>query len=383
MIGFAVVGAHGYALTHWHYIDRLAEEGRGKAVAAMLREQDATPDALARLHSRGVRIFYRYDEMLDACQGEADIVTLPTSIHTHAPMTVAALEAGYHVLVEKPVAGSLAEVDRMIAAQKASGRQCAVGFQLMYSKAIQTIKRYIVSGRLGRVRRIRAMALWPRDPAYYGRNEWAGRLYCDGRPVFDSPFNNALAHQLMNMLYWASPTPHQAAYPVKVEAELFRAYDIESFDTGCMRLLTDGGVEIFFVASHACADQVDPVIELEASKATARYQFDTEVTVRYTDGREEVILQSDPRKSMFNNVLDAVAGRVPAPLCTLSIGRAHVACIEAIHRVAQIETVPASLISVGEGGKRAIAGIEESTRRAFASRQMFSELGCEFATTRQ
>ncbi len=380
MVGFAVVGAHGYARTHWRYIERLVAEDRGRAVAAMLLKKDATPDVLDWLGALGVRVFYHYEDMLAACREDVDIVVLPTSIYTHAPMTVAALEAGYHVLVEKPVAGSLAEVDRMIAAQKSSGKQCAVGFQLMYSRVVQTLKRYVVSGRLGRVRRIRTMALWPRDPAYYGRNEWAGRLYCNGRPVFDSPFNNALAHQIMNMLYWASPEPHKAAYPVQVEAELFRAYEIESFDTGCMRLVADTGVEMFFAASHACDDRVDPVTIIETSRATVRYQFDTEATVYYADGGVETISQQDPRASMFDNVLAAVSGEVPAPQCTLELGRAHVACVEAIHRAAGIRTVPGRLVSVDENGRRVIPGIEEAVHGAFEDCRLFSELGCEFAT---
>jgi predicted dehydrogenase len=312
--------------------------------------------------------------MLDQCRGQVDVVVIPTAIHHHAPMSIAAFEAGYHVLVEKPVAGSLAEVDTMIAARKASARQCAVGFQQLYSPAIQGLKQRICEGELGRVRQIRMLALWPRNPAYYARNRWAGKLFCEGRPVYDSPFNNALAHQIMNMLYLASPELNRAASPAQVQADLYRAYDIESFDTGCMRLRTDGDVEIFFAASHACATTVQPLMELEAEKATVSWQYDGDATVVYRDGTTETIAQDDTRAHMFDNVLAAVSGRAPQPLCTLEIGRTHVACIEAIHRSTSIATVRDEFVSQGQDGQRAIAGIEQATRQAFESARLFSEL---------
>ena len=70
---------------------------------------------------------------------------------------------------------------------------------------------------------------------------------------------------------------------------------------------------------------------------------------------------------MFDNVLDAVSGAIPAPICTLEVARTHAACIEAVHRVAPIVDVPAEYVSVGEGGQRVIAGIEGAARQAWES----------------
>ena len=378
-IGFAMAGARGYARTLLRHVERLEEEGRGRLVASMLRDRAAYPDIAAGLEGRGVRVYDDYQAMLEACRGEVDVVVLPTAIHYHAPMAVAALQAGYHVFLEKPVAGSLAEVDQIVAARDASGRQCAVGFQILYSRPIQALKRYIVEGRLGRVRSMRILALWPRPPAYYARNNWAGRLTVDGRPVYDSPFNNALAHQIMNMLYLASAEPGRAAYPERVEAELLRAYDIESFDTGCLRAWTREGVEVFFVASHACGTLVEPALQLDAERATASFELDARArsgaTISWAGGSEESIEWGDYRADMFDNVLDAVSGAAPQPICTLEVARAHVATIEALHRAAAIADVPAAQVSEAEGGQRVIAGIDEAAHRAWASGKLFAELG--------
>jgi len=294
-------------------------------------------------------------------------------------MTSAALRAGYHVLVEKPAAGSVEQVNEMIAARDATGLQCAVGFQQIYSPVIQSLKRRVATGRLGRVRRIRMMALWPRTPAYYARNGWAGRLYCDGQPVFDSPFNNALAHQIMNMLYLATPQPGRAAYATHVEAELYRAYDIESFDTGCMRAVTEDGVELFFAATHACQATVDPKMELEAENAMVHWQLNGDAHIAYADGQTEVIARAEDRIPMFKNVIDAVDGNAPGPLCTLEIARAQVACTRSIHAATSIRSVPDYLVSEVEGGQRVIHGVENAIRQAFDHGSLFSELGVPFA----
>jgi predicted dehydrogenase len=294
-------------------------------------------------------------------------------------MSIAALCQGYHVLVEKPVAGSVAEVDEMIAARISSGRQCAVGFQQVYSPVIQRLKSYICEGRLGQVRRIHTMALWPRLPAYYARNNWAGKLSCAGRPVYDSPFNNALAHQVMNMLYLASSQPARAAYPAMTEAELFRTYNIESFDTGCMRLVTDSSAELVFVASHACPANIGPTMRLEADLATVNCEIERIATIHYANGSMETLEWDDARTHMLDNIVEAIDTPAVSPLCTLEIARAQVACTEAIHQAAEIRTIPQALISQLVDGQLVIEGIQEAVQGVYQSGKLFSELGVLFA----
>ncbi len=378
-VRFAVVGATGYSVVHLEQVAALAARGRGRLVACAMIDKASHPDTVAKLEAGGVRVFDSYAAMLGACHGQADVVTLPVPIHLHGPMAVAALDKGYHVLLEKPAAGSLADVDRMVAARDAAGKQCAVGFQQLYSAPIQTLKQYIAEGRFGRVKRIRMMALWPRNPAYYARNTWAGKLFLNGQPVCDSPFHNALAHQVMNMLYLASAQPGSAAYPAHTEAELLRAYPIESFDTGCMRVRTDTGVDLFFVASHACTITIDPTMELEAEKAMVRCQMEKEAMVCYADGSLESITWDDSRTRMFDSIVAAVRGEAAGPLCTLEIARPQVACTEAIHRAAAITTIGRDLISEGQGGQLEIAGIEQAVQQAYASGLMFSEIGASFS----
>ena len=378
-VRFAVVGVEGYSRSHLSMVASLAEAGRARLAASMIINPGDHPDIVAEFERRKVRVFADYGAMLEACRGDVDVVTLPVPIYLHAPMTIAALDAGYHVLVEKPVAGCLAEADAMIAAWRRNDRHCAVGFQQIYSPVFQVLKERIVSGRLGSVRQIAVAALWPRPQAYYDRNEWAGKLFCQGRPVYDSPFNNALAHQIMNMLYLASPHRGQAASVHHIEAELYRAYDIESFDTGCLRAQTSEGVQLVFAAAHACSETMNPLMRLDAESALVSWEIGADASIAYEDGTVESVSEYSPRSCMIENIADAVLGHVPQPHCTLEIGRAHVAYIDAVHRAAEIRDVPAAYVTTNEDNQRVIAGIEETVRATWDTGQLFSELGSLFA----
>lgn len=378
-VRFAVVGATGYSRSHLSYVQALEDQGQGRLVASTMIDKADHPDLVSEFRSRGIPVFERYEDMLSACVGQADMVTLPVPIHLHAPMTIAALQAGYHVLVEKPLSGSLSAVEEIVAAREAAGKQVAVGFQAIYSSIFQRLKSIVVSGRLGRVQEIRMMALWPRSPVYYQRNNWAGKLTCQGETINDSPFNNALAHQVMNMLYLASDQSHQAAHPDRIEAELYRAYDIESFDTGSMRVHTDGGVKLVFSATHACRTNVDPRMHLLAEEGAIHWQMNGGAVVDYADGATETIEPSDARSDMVQNLVAVARGEVAHPLCTVEIAAQQVACTVALHQAAEIVTVSPQYVSELEGGQRVIAGVSDAVEQALAAGQLFSEAGAAFA----
>jgi predicted dehydrogenase len=80
---------------------------------------------------------------------DADVVVVATTNDALADVTVAALEAGKHVLVEKPAARSVAEIDQAIAASLTSGRHVRVGFNHRYHPALQKARELVDSGALG------------------------------------------------------------------------------------------------------------------------------------------------------------------------------------------------------------------------------------------
>ncbi|MUN64506.1 gfo/Idh/MocA family oxidoreductase [Kocuria sediminis] len=93
---------------------------------------------------------------------DVDVVDICTPGHLHADMAVAALEAGKHVLVEKPLANTVAEAERMAAAAaaaRARGVHAMVGFNYRRVPALALARTMIADGRVGEVRQVRASYL--------------------------------------------------------------------------------------------------------------------------------------------------------------------------------------------------------------------------------
>ncbi len=87
---------------------------------------------------------------------DIDIVDIVTPGDSHAEIAIAALQAGKHVLCEKPLANSVAEAEAMAAAAAASGTQAMVGFTYRRVPAVTLMRDLIAQGLIGEVRQVRA-----------------------------------------------------------------------------------------------------------------------------------------------------------------------------------------------------------------------------------
>ncbi|ALA17073.1 MULTISPECIES: Gfo/Idh/MocA family protein [Chelatococcus] len=113
-----------------------------------------------------------FDQLL--AMDDVDIIDISTPPATHRPMVLKALAAGKHVVCEKPLVGSLAEVDEIIAAEaKAKGRLMPI-FQYRYGDGAMQTRRIIDSGLAGKPYVGTCETLWKRGPDYYD-NPWRGR----------------------------------------------------------------------------------------------------------------------------------------------------------------------------------------------------------------
>lgn len=92
-------------------------------------------------------VFTSYDEMI--ASGLIDAVLLSTTNNTHYDMTLKALDAGLHVLCEKPLAMTYAEAMEMVAKAEASGKKCLVPFTYSFMPGIRYVKRLIDEGYIG------------------------------------------------------------------------------------------------------------------------------------------------------------------------------------------------------------------------------------------
>jgi len=250
---FTVIGLGGYGLVHLEAVKWLASLGlaRLSGVVALEADRQARPEITRALQRDGVVLYDSVKQFMKDGAKRTDVLTVPIGIHAHVPVSSAAVRAGLDVYCEKPVAATVQEVDALIRAEKETGRTVTIGFQHIFSNAIRQIKKRLVDGRLGPIRRLELFCGWPRSIAYYSRNEWTGRLKLGKEWILDSPANNANAHYVMNALYLSSPHAGTAATPERVHAELYRGNEIEGPDTVQMRISCIDGPEIHIILTHA------------------------------------------------------------------------------------------------------------------------------------
>jgi predicted dehydrogenase len=298
-ISVALCGANGYGL---YYVKELLAGASAHQVRFVAAVNRSEPKMKSELETAGVQIFKSLDAMYNSGV-KPDFVILSTSIASHREQTEFCLSKGSHVLCEKPVAATIEDAFAMQAAADKAGLILSIGYQWCFNLAIQVLKQRVLSGDLGRPLCLKTLVHWPRTDAYYKRNSWAGAVNDEnGALVLDSPVMNAAAHYLQNALYVLGATVDTSAEVRHMEAELYRAYPIQNYDTAALRMKVNDGVPVLFYATHAALKFVGPMFCYRFEKASVYFadynsnegltdpdgmRFNTGIVVRYRDGRVE------------------------------------------------------------------------------------------------
>lgn len=310
------------------------------------------------------------------------VIASPTQFHVH--QSCVALRHGTHVLCDKPIAPVVQEADLLIDTAGRTDPWCMIGYQWSFSRAIQNLKSDIRKGLFGEPLRMKTLVFWPRDDAYYQRNNWAGRVKDDcGRWVLDSPAGNAMAHFLHNPFYLLGQETSSSARPEDVVAELYRVNPIENFDTCICRAHAEGGAELLFYAAHATHSEQDPMFHLEFENAIVSYnETAPEVVVQTREGRAWSYgsPEDDPQ---FRKLFDAVrAVHTPVQvLCGPQAARAQCVCANGMQdSVATIGSFPAAIIRRDEKKKRwLVDGLDGVLKECYQKNALPSEIGIPWA----
>ncbi len=129
---------------------------RGAAGAKLAAVADVSEERAVRAAAEyGVEKTYTDSVRLIADPDiDAVVISVPNALH--AELAVASLEAGKHVLLEKPMAMNAAEAEHILAAQQSSGMTLMIGHQMRWKAPIAAARRYIEEGRLGKVYYVKA-----------------------------------------------------------------------------------------------------------------------------------------------------------------------------------------------------------------------------------
>ena len=166
----------------------------------------------------GAQAYTDYDNMLARPDIDAVTVCVPSGLHAQVAIDV--LQAGKHVLVEKPIALNLADADRMIATAREAGLTLGVVLQNRYNSPVQQVRTLVDQGRLGKLYLGSVCVRWYRPQSYY-EDGWHGTLSMDGGALM-----NQSIHHLDALQWFMGPVASVYAYTATL------AHTMESEDVG-------------------------------------------------------------------------------------------------------------------------------------------------------
>lgn len=166
-----------------------------------------------RAQELGWPFFADHHQMLATTQPDVTVILTPHPFH--AAIAIDALNAGSHVLVEKPMAVQVSEADAMLAAAAKNQRLLAVNFQQRFRPEVVAAHHLITSGRLGEIQRVTQVEPWLRTVAYYKSAGWRGTWRGEGGGVLmnQAPHSLDLLCHLVGMpkrvVAWNRTVRHQ------------------------------------------------------------------------------------------------------------------------------------------------------------------------------
>lgn len=377
----AIIGVSGYGETVYRNILREVETGKMEFSAATIINQHQEEEKCRILREMGCRIFISHKDMLNEMGGKLDLCFIPTGIHLHAPMTIDVLRAGVNVVVEKPAAATVQDIAAMKQAECESSKFVAVGYQTMYTPEMELMKRTIVNGELGKLKTVKCHVMSPRTRAYYDRNNWAGKLKIGDQWILDSPFNNAFAHFLNMICFLGGEDYNKSARIKTLKAELYRAHDIESPDTACMKFTSDTNIDFYFYATHCSMKSIGPYVSVIGDKG--RIDWNNSTVTFTTKGNVRTLkCSTEFGKNMFHKFQKRISD--PSEfICDLDIAGTHTLCVNAAHESSLINVIDKTwtqeISAESDSVKTIIEAIDEIILESFEKEKMFSDISVPWA----
>ena len=157
-----------------------AKNNNLEIVAVCDIEKENAEDKILKfdLDARKVKVYEDYKELLE--KEKPELVAIATESGKHAAIALDCIAAGCHVIIEKPIALSIADADAIIKAGKEKGVLVCANHQNRFNKSIQEIRKALEKNRFGKLLHGTAHIRWARNHEYYDRASWRGTWEQDG-----------------------------------------------------------------------------------------------------------------------------------------------------------------------------------------------------------
>lgn len=232
-VNIAVIGVGNMGTFH---LGNIAKEPKARLTAVC----DIVPErAQAAAQKYGVKAYTSSDQLL--ADRPCDAVLIATPHYFHTTIGIAALQQGYHVLVEKPISVHKADCERLIAAHTDPNLVFSAMFQMRTDPHYQKIRQLVQGGELGELTRINWIITdWFRPESYYASGGWRATWKGEGGGVL----LNQCPHNL-DQMWWIFGMPLR----VHGHCELGRWHQIEVEDQVTAYLEYPGKCTGVFIAS--------------------------------------------------------------------------------------------------------------------------------------
>jgi UDP-N-acetyl-2-amino-2-deoxyglucuronate dehydrogenase len=337
MIGIAIIGSGAIAEVHIQAFKIFQDRCEVRALADLHPEK---AEKLAR--SQGLRAFVCKDFREAFSRDDIELVSVCAPPSVHAEAAVAALEAGKHVIVEKPMASSLEECDAMIRATEKAGRLLSVIAQNRYKIPVMKVKKIFESGTAGRILHATANSYWWRGQNYYDL-WWRGTWKEEGGGC---TLNHAVHH--IDLLRWVLGMPEQVtAVFTNVNHLNSETEDLSiavlNYAKGSLAQVTSSLVdhgeeqELVFQTERARVSvpwRVKASLPMENGFPKEDPETERELQALY-DSLPSIPFEGHP--GQIDNVLQAIEGKAPL-LIDAKEGRATLEVIMGIYKAAATRT---------------------------------------------
>ena len=295
------------------------------AIAALPHtEVVAAHDAYAE--PEGAVPFYR--DMDSFLAQDMDLVSVCTPNGLHASHAIAALQAGHHVICEKPFALSSADCDQMIAKAKKVDRKIYCTMQNRFSPVSQFLKHVVEEEKLGSLYLINVSCYWNRNAAYYAAADWRGQQRLDGGTLFTQ-----FSHYV-DTVYWLFGQ-------LKILNGRFANFDhqglIDFEDTGIFNFTLDNGALGNFAYTTSCYEKnFESSLSLIGSRGTIKVagQYMDKVVYCNVEGMTPPELPANDNlaniKNVYLHALKDLKGEANSAT-SAEDGRAVVSAIEEVY----------------------------------------------------
>lgn len=150
--------------------------------------QEMLQDKVSKFGLEHISLYTDYHEMLE--KEKPELVAIATESGKHAAIALECIEAGCNLIIEKPIALSLADADAIIKTAEKKGVKVCANHQNRFNKSVQKIREALEEGRFGRMFYGTAHVRWCRDKNYYTQAKWRGTWEQDGGALMNQCIHN-------------------------------------------------------------------------------------------------------------------------------------------------------------------------------------------------